>query len=131
MKWIKLFYFSYSLFMMYFLLFKSIGIQGIELNPISFITDMFYGDIFIVLFNIIMFIPLGFALNLTKKNMIFILFCLFLVETIQFIFHLGFFDLSDIVTNFIDYLLGTLIAQNKLFEKKHKKQNILSIRIYN
>lgn len=117
--------------MMYFLLFKSIGIQGIELNPISFITDMFYGDIFIVLFNIIMFIPLGFALNLTKKNMIFILFCLFLVETIQFIFHLGFFDLSDIVTNFIDYLLGTLIAQNKLFEKKHKKQNILSIRIYN
>lgn len=67
MKWIKLFYFSYSLFMMYFLLFKSIGIQGIELNPISFITDMFYRDIFIVLFNIIMFIPLGFALNLTKK----------------------------------------------------------------
>lgn len=108
--------------MMYFLLFKSIGIQGIELNPISFITDMFYGDIFIVLFNIIMFIPLGFALNLTKKNMIFILFCLFLVETIQFIFHLGFFDLSDIVTNFIGYLLGTLIAQNKLFEKNIKNK---------
>lgn len=116
-KWIKLFYALYSVMMIYFLFFKSIGVRGIELNPFAFLTDILHGDSFIVFLNILIFIPIGWILKLNKKNILIVLSGILLIETLQLIFALGFFDLSDISTNFIGYLIGTFFIENSFIKK--------------
>ncbi|KAF1295769.1 hypothetical protein BAU15_04340 [Enterococcus sp. JM4C] len=113
---IKVFYGIYFLFLGYFLFFKSIGIQGISLNPFSFITDFISGDSMIVLLNIICFIPLGFLFVLNTKNSLLFLGFILVVEISQYSFHLGFFDAGDIVANFAGFVIGSLIVKSKFYK---------------
>ena len=115
--WIKSFYSLYLVLLFYFLLLKSVGIRGLELNLFSFFSDIINGDSFIVFINILMFIPLGILFPLEKKNTIIILSFILLIESIQFIFYLGIFDLGDVVANIIGCFIGTKIYQNTYFKK--------------
>ena len=122
-KWIKNFYIFYGILLVYFLFIKSIGIRGIELNPLELFNDIFYGDSMIVFLNILIFIPLGWILPRNKKIMTLVLISMLSIEVTQYIFKLGFFDINDITTNFIGCLLGTYLSEN-IFFKKYITQKI-------
>lgn len=120
--WINFFYVIYAVCMLYLLFFKNISISGTEWNLLSFVGDFIYGDRMIVVLNVIMFIPLGLLLPFSKKNSAMVLFVIFLIESLQLILHLGFFDLGDIVTNFTGYLIGAIIASTTLFKSTITKR---------
>lgn len=70
--------------------------------------------------NIVIFIPLGFFISQIKSKNVFktliICLCVILtIECIQLIFKIGFFDIDDIILNFIGSLLGVFIS---LFVRK-------------
>ena len=79
--------------------------------------------------NIIPFIPLGYFISLYFNKSMFIKiififsFILFLIEFIQFIFLIGFFDIDDFILNFIGLIIGYIIKgilNNKRYSKnKH------------
>ncbi len=78
--------------------------------------------------NIIPFIPLGYFIPLyfNKKNRfiksIFIfIFILFFIEFSQFIFCIGYFDIDDIILNFIGLIIGYIIL---IIIKNIKKSKI-------
>lgn len=67
-----------------------------------------------IIANILVFIPLGFFVsNKNSKNVFKTLFiCLSVIlsiECIQLLFKIGFFDVDDIILNFIGSLIGVLI----------------------
>lgn len=124
---ILIFYIIYFLLLTYLLLFKNIGIQGLEINPLSFIKDFINGDAIIVLLNIIMFIPLGWLLPLNKKNLGIVVLGIFLIEVAQYIFHLGIFDVGDIVANTAGFVVGTVIKESMINKLSYK---IVTFNIY-
>lgn len=70
--------------------------------------------------NIVIFIPLGFFISQIKSKNVFktliICLCVILtIECIQLFFKIGFFDVDDIILNFIGSLLGVFIS---LFVRK-------------
>lgn len=70
--------------------------------------------------NIVIFIPLGFFISQIKSKNVFktliICLCVILtIECIQLIFKIGFFDIDDIILNFIGSLIGVFIS---LFVRK-------------
>lgn len=70
--------------------------------------------------NIVIFIPLGFFISQIKsknafKTLIICLCVILTIECIQLIFKIGFFDVDDIILNFIGSLLGVFIS---LFVRK-------------
>ena len=76
--------------------------------------------------NIIPFIPLGYFISLYFNKSMFIKiififsFILFLIEFIQFIFLIGFFDIDDFILNFIGLIIGYIIKgilNNKRYSK--------------
>ena len=79
-----------------------------------------------VLYNIIVFVPLGVYLQilLEKKKLTFkfltVLLASFLFEIVQFIFAIGASDVTDLITNTFGGALGILlcILMNKLFARK-------------
>ena len=107
---LKLNYSFYFILLLFFLFFKSVGIKGITLNPFSFIQDFLLGQSFEVIANILFFIPLGLLFNFKnisfRKTILISIFSIAIVETIQYIFSLGFFDTGDIVTNVIGVISG-------------------------
>ena len=106
-----LFYAIYLPLLVFILFFKSIGIYGIELNPLMFLSDFFSMVVFL---NLILFIPLGFLVPLTKKNISSFIIFITLVEISQYVFHLGFFDFGDIVTNTCGFIFGSYLAGTPL-----------------
>lgn len=116
-KWVTTFFVIYGILLVYFLLFKSIGVRGMSLNPFSLLIDLIKGDPFVVLINIILFIPIGFILKLNKKNALLVIVSILIVEISQYLFSLGIFDVGDILANFTGYLIGNLIAETKWFQK--------------
>lgn len=101
-------YTGYFLSLVYFLFFKTIGVQGVSLNPLSFVQEIRYGDDWVALMNILYFIPLGWLCS-KKLHLCTTLIALMSVECIQYIFHLGIFDLGDIVANMIGVSIGYLV----------------------
>ncbi|MBE8861236.1 VanZ family protein [Enterococcus faecium] len=110
------FYVLYFLVLIYLLFLKNIGIRGLESNPLSFLSDFINGDAIIVMLNIIMFIPLGWILSLNKKHLGIVVLGIWLIEIAQYVFHLGIFDVGDIIANAAGFVVGTIIMES-LFNK--------------
>lgn len=110
---LKIEYTVYFGLLFFFLFFKSKGVQGVSMNPFSFIQDFFSGQSIEVLANIVFFIPLGLLFNYKNvrlsKSLLICTITIILVETVQFIFSLGFFDLGDVSTNIGGILIGWIL----------------------
>ncbi|EHJ52006.1 VanZ family protein [Streptococcus macacae] len=100
-------YMVYGLTLIYLLFLKNIGSQGLILNPLSFIRDISHGSRFVPFMNLVMFIPLGFLFSLTKLNLSLTLLGLVLIESCQYVFHLGVLDLGDITLNLLSIIIGS------------------------
>ncbi|MBS5794910.1 MAG: VanZ family protein [Clostridiales bacterium] len=98
------------------------GIVNINLIPFRTINSYLKTlpsifSIYNLLGNIIPFIPLGYFVSLYfNKNNIFkitfiFIFILFFIEFIQLIFLIGFFDIDDIILNFIGLIIGYIIKR--------------------
>lgn len=115
----------------------SLTILGREPDKQSSFDKLFYtyqqalsgdeGMAFDILFNIILYIPVGILISRYKNNladMIFILSLTTVIEFVQLITSKGIFEISDIINNFVGGLIGLLIARMaaKLFQciKKRK-----------
>ncbi|MBS7578219.1 MULTISPECIES: VanZ family protein [unclassified Enterococcus] len=112
----------YMAALLVFLLLKSPGVQGINLSFTGFWIDLQYST-FEVIMNIVLFIPLGILLaNKLKLVSTILLSLLFIlsIESIQYIFKLGVFDVIDIATNFSGILIGYLPTRLWLFYRSRK-----------
>jgi glycopeptide antibiotics resistance protein len=98
-------YFSALFFLL--LMRREIG-GAVSLNPVSFISDVRNGGTFEVVGNLFMLTPLGILLSRYSflKGSAWILATLLVVEILQYILNIGFFDLGDIVLNYSGYLIG-------------------------
>jgi len=88
----------------------------INLNPLSVaneLHDYFNHTLLLLISNTILYIPVGIYVNYKTNIKIlnqfsgFLLYIL-LIEFIQFISHSGVFDINDILTNTIGYIIGAL-----------------------
>ena len=116
-----LLYFIYFLALFYLLFLKNIGTQGLSLNPLSFARELYWGSHFVLIMNLLMFIPLGLLFSSRLSNLLLCLLTLFSVESIQYFGHLGVFDLGDITLNMLGILVGTAIHQLPQFQTVIKK----------
>ena len=96
-------------------------------NPLSFISDFTSGSRFVPIMNLVMFIPLGFLFRPSKENFILAFFGLLTIETAQYVFHLGIFDLGDVTLNLLSISIGTLLHQTALRKwlSQHITQKII------
>lgn len=119
---VAVFYFIY-----FMILLKNIGIQGYSFNPLSFISDFTSGSRFVTIMNLVMFIPLGFLFRPSKENFILAFFGLLTIETAQYVFHLGIFDLGDVTLNLLSIGMGTMLHQTALRKwlSQHITQKII------
>lgn len=108
-EWLIFFSFLYLSFLIYLLFLKNIGIRGMELQLFSWVKDLISGDPMIVLFNFLMFLPLGWILPLSWKSSCLVILSVLGVEWIQYFFYLGIFDLGDVFVNTCGFLLGACI----------------------
>ncbi|MBO1301374.1 MULTISPECIES: VanZ family protein [unclassified Enterococcus] len=108
-EWLIFFSFLYLSFLVYLLFLKNIGIRGMELQLFSWVKDLISGDPMIVLFNFLMFLPLGWMLPLSWKSSFLVILSVLGVEWIQYFFYLGIFDLGDVFVNTCGFLLGACI----------------------
>lgn len=107
---------------------KEYGIMNINIIPFKTISTYIkhLPDNFAtinLLGNIVPFIPLGYFIsNIFNRNKFIKIVMLFLVtlsiESIQFIFSIGFFDIDDIILNFIGLMIGYLFL---IFYNKYKR----------
>ncbi|MCP9768532.1 VanZ family protein [Lacihabitans sp. LS3-19] len=92
-------------------------------------------DLAEVIMNIFIFIPLGvYAAILFKRwffisNVFFFFLTSLLVESIQFVFKIGAFDSSDIITNTFGGIIGFFLFQlfAKVFNSSEKAQKITNV----
>ncbi|GFH40471.1 VanZ family protein [Lactococcus insecticola] len=111
---------SYFVTLVFFLFFKSVGSQGLNLNPFSWISQLLTGNGIEVLFNVIYFLPIGLLIKRFSIKVVMIAVgSLFLIEGCQYFFHLGIFDLGDIFLNFSGIVGGYLLRKeskiNRIF----------------
>ena len=59
-----------------------------------------------------MFIPLGWILSLNKKHLGIVVLGIWLIEIAQYVFHLGIFDVGDIIANAAGFVVGTIIMES-------------------
>ena len=100
---------------------KSMGDPPINLIPFrtieTYINDVSFGIAFKnIVGNIIPFIPMGFLLPMAfpfqrtiLKTMLSCFTIILSIETIQLVFHLGSFDVDDLILNLLSCLLGFLL----------------------
>ncbi|WP_172207632.1 VanZ family protein [Lactococcus hodotermopsidis] len=87
---------------------KATNYHALSLNPFDFIKNN-PKTLKEALLNVIYFIPLGglYGINTNRKQFIAIsLTTLLLIESIQFVFYLGTFAVSDVILNFLGCLMG-------------------------
>lgn len=71
--------------------------------------------------NLLMFIPLGLLFPLSKTNLSFSLLGLLLIESCQYMFHLGTLDLGDVTLNLLSIAIGnTLHSQLQKWIKNYR-----------
>lgn len=92
---------------------KSRGVQGINLNIMDIISQ-FMDSPAVLLFNVLIFIPAGMIFHgrysHPARPYIVIVVVILLMESCQYLFHLGVFDIVDILTNLAGFTIGYLIA---------------------
>ena len=92
-------------------------------------------DVAEIILNVVIFVPLGIYAGVLFKRWGFVkkLFFFFLIslmfEGLQFIFKIGAFDITDIITNILGGIIGSLIfeAIEKLFNNSVKSQKFITI----
>jgi len=92
-------------------------------------------DVSEIILNVVIFVPLGIYAGVLFKRWVFIkkLFFFFLIslmfEGLQFIFRIGAFDITDIITNILGGMIGVLIfdAIEKLFNNSVKSRKFITI----
>lgn len=118
---VRLNYVFYFLVLTYSLLFKNVGLQGINLNLLIFIKDSIFIDPVVLLINILIFIPLGALFSYKYKYIGLFILTIILLEAGQYLFSLGFFDVGDIVTNTVGFVIGNLIHDSVRGKKVAQK----------
>ncbi len=92
-------------------------------------------DIGETIMNVIIFIPLGIYAGILfkkwsfKSNVFFFFLVSLIFEALQFIFRIGAFDITDIITNAAGGIIGLLIFKvfEKLFNNNRKTQKFINI----
>ncbi len=92
-------------------------------------------DVSETILNVVIFVPLGIYAGVLFKRWIFVkkLLLFFLIslmfEGLQFIFRIGAFDITDIITNILGGIIGSLIfeAIEKLFNNSVKSRKFITI----
>lgn len=121
---------SYSLVILFVILFKSASVSGINLNPLSLINDLLFISFYPIM-NFICFIPIGaffkFAVRCFQPRLTYFygFFISFILEIIQFVFKLGVADINDIITNGCGFALGVLFIS--IMSKHEPFKKILNI----
>jgi glycopeptide antibiotics resistance protein len=128
----------YFIALFWILLFKlGVHFSYMEKRDINLIPFFSKGKIDLsgIILNVIIFIPAGiYAGVLFKrwsfvKNLFFFLLVSLVFEVLQFIFRIGAFDVTDIITNTIGGITGVIIfkAIEKLFKNSSKAQKFINI----
>ncbi|WP_421426078.1 VanZ family protein [Streptococcus suis] len=108
------FYTCYGLLLVYLLFFKSMGVRGVNWDLLStFSQDLFLNPTILV-FNLLLFLPLGLLFSFSWKKLSLFVGVILLVEACQFFFSLSFFDLGDILLNTSGFALGNFLGQSAM-----------------
>ncbi|HEM3454425.1 VanZ family protein [Streptococcus suis] len=108
------FYGCYGFLLIYLLFFKSMGVRGVNWDLLStFSQDLFLNPAILV-FNLLLFLPLGLLFSFSWKKLSLFVGAILLVEACQFFFSLGFFDLGDILLNTSGFALGNFLGQSAI-----------------
>jgi glycopeptide antibiotics resistance protein len=93
---------------------KSIGVQGLNLDFTQIVTDFSISPSEMFM-NIVLFIPLGVMIKRVMKrftlSIVAGLVLSIIIENIQYVFHLGIFDVIDIAMNFAGIVLGVALSK--------------------
>ena len=103
--------------------------RNVNLIPFSKI------DVSEIILNVVIFVPLGIYAGVLFKRWVFVkkLVFFFLIslmfEVLQLIFRIGAFDITDIITNILGGIIGSLIfeAIEKLFNNSVRSQKFITI----
>ncbi|WP_162012794.1 VanZ family protein [Streptococcus sp. S784/96/1] len=114
-------YTIYTFALIFGLFGKNIGLSGFNLSISVSLQDLYYDRITVFL-NLIMFIPLGLLFKPNLKHSFFFLIFILGVEWTQYHFSLGYFDIGDIITNSLGFLVGNLIGSS--FVSRYIKSHI-------
>lgn len=120
MIYIYLFYTVYLFFLFVMLFTKAQTYHSFSLNPFDFLRPniLILKEAFL---NVVYFVPLGALYGLRARPLEFItiaLLTIFGIETIQYVFFIGTFDMSDVLLNFIGCTCGYLFCG--LFKRRMK-----------
>lgn len=121
-------YFIYFFSLVYLLFLKNIGTQGFSLNPLSFIGEIENGSRFVPVMNLLMFVPLGFLYPLSRKNILLGFLGILMIESCQFVFHLGIFDLGDVSLNLLSLTIGNLFYH--FFLQNWKQKHVIIVALH-
>ena len=88
-----------------------------------------------IIMNVVIFVPLGiyagilFKRWIFGKNLFFFFLISLIIEALQFIFRLGAFDSTDIITNTLGGMIGLMLfkAIEKVFKNSVKAQKFINI----
>lgn len=117
-----LLYGIYAVAVIYLLFFKYFGNAYSSYNfdlLAYFRVDLLHNPT--VLFNFLLFIPLGFLFKPSLKNLLFFLLFIVTVEAAQYFFSLGIFDVGDILVNTLGFYCGSLLAITPIIQFFQKK----------
>lgn len=114
---VRVIYVAYFIVLVYSLLLKNFGLQGVNFNLISFIKDAILIDPKVPLLNVLIFIPLGALFKFKYKNVGLFMGTIIALETMQYVFHLGFFDIGDVITNTVGFIIGNMIRDSLIGKK--------------
>jgi len=141
-KLTKTLFIIYLIALCWILLFK-LGVQfsymnnrSVNLIPFrNLLTSNGKVDIGETVMNVIIFIPLGIYTGVLfkrwpfKNNVFFFFLVSLIFEALQFIFRIGAFDITDIITNTTGGIIGLMIFKviEKLFNNNMKTQKFINI----
>ncbi|OJG26090.1 hypothetical protein RR47_GL000888 [Enterococcus columbae DSM 7374 = ATCC 51263] len=113
LKLIILLYVIYFLGIFFVLFLKSRGVQGLNLNVVTYFKDMASIDFLVPLFNLLMFVPLGLLFKLNYKNILLFIAFIFFCEVLQYSLKVGVFDIGDLLLNTLGFIFGLLVSCSK------------------
>lgn len=106
---------SYFTVLIFILFLRMNNLQGMNLNPLNIIDDISNSSLFYltIVLNIIMIIPIGYLFKkfqLLKATLIATIFFI-AIESIQYTFCVGVFDIIDIILYYIGFYIGYLLGE--------------------